>query len=104
LCCYSIIKWENENMETCVKNLISLDKDLQIPFNFMLKSFNEMKAFKKIINFICLLKEFSEKSGKDSIYQQFKTNIVERVLKSPSAYSLDNLIEYLILDLLNMIF
>jgi hypothetical protein len=81
-------------METWVKNLISLEKDLQIPFNFMLKSFNEMKEFKKMINFICLLKEFSEKSGKYLIYQQFKTNIVERVQKSPSAYSIDNLIEY----------
>jgi hypothetical protein len=81
-------------METWVKNLISLDKDLQIPFNFMVQSFNEMKAFKKMINFISLVKEFSEKSGKDLIYQQLKTNVVERVQKSPSAYSVDNLIEY----------
>jgi hypothetical protein len=81
-------------METWVKNLISLEKDLQIPFNFMVQSFNEMKSFKKMINFISLVKEFSEKSGKELIYQQLKTNVVERVQKSPSVYSIDNLIEY----------
>jgi hypothetical protein len=100
-CCRSIIFWENGNIDDWIKNLIKIGKgkDLYSPFQFIVQAFHEKKTFMKMILVLKHVKEISQKTeeGDDSIYQQLKGIVLERVQKNPSAYSIDNLIEYFLI-------
>jgi hypothetical protein len=70
-------------------------KDLYSSFQFIVQAFHEKKTFMKMILVLKHVKEISQNTeGDDSIYQQLKGIVLERVQKNPSAYSVDNLIEY----------